>query len=184
MFQTLTVTFPSAFQWYLHMLRFAFATWRINWRTRLKAPDWRGHLWAFCWRLWVSKKRTFKRSKAFWRENWKSNWTWVGKGPYACARVSIFLLRCNKCMCLCLNLLKVGVTCSVFTCMSFEKKVCYMKGLIFTSGYLALHPELARALFSNSSDGMWELPHIYDMQCVRVTVQRSCRILPRYKICV
>lgn len=33
-FKTLTDTFSFVFQWYLHMLPFASATWRINWRTR------------------------------------------------------------------------------------------------------------------------------------------------------
>lgn len=89
------------FQWYVRMLHFASATWRTNWRTRSKEPDWRGRPWASCWMLWVSKRRTFKRSRAFWKENWRSDWTCNAAHAHTCAHICCpkiwtFFLRCNR----------------------------------------------------------------------------------------
>lgn len=74
MCSTLPVAFPSAFQWYLHMHRFASGTWRTNWRTGSSVLVWKGHPWASCWRLWVSRRRIYWRSRPFWRENSRSDW--------------------------------------------------------------------------------------------------------------
>lgn len=52
---------------------------------------------------------------------------------------------------------KVSFISIVFTCVSLEKKASNLKGFVFTSGYLSLHPELVRALFLNSDGGMSHL---------------------------
>ncbi len=61
-----------AFQWSLHMHRFAYGTWKTNWRIRWRAPESRNHPWESYLKHWVNKKRTSIKFKTFWRASSRS----------------------------------------------------------------------------------------------------------------